>query len=382
MNERELFGLSVLYVEDDKETSKLTSEILETLFETLFIAFDGEEGLELYKKHKPDLIITDIILPELNGFDMLEEIKKINPLQYSIVISSFDKVEYMKKCISLQVSGFIQKPIKFKDFYAQMDKVITQIKNEKELSQNRQLLKEKDEMLIYQSKQAEIGELLSMITHQWKQPLNLISMLSSKNIYKMEFSEEKDINIENDFKEIMTQINYLSDTIDDFKEFLKPTKSYESLSVYDLIHKVETIVGKSLTNCDIFLEKCIDDIIINTYSKELIQVLINLINNSKDAFIQNKISNRKIKISANKNDDKLHLILEDNAGGIDENIVDKIFNQYFSTKKEDKGTGLGLYMAKNIIEKNLLGDIFVENDNNGLSTNILIPLAIKNEENN
>ncbi len=382
MNERELFGLSVLYVEDDKETSKLTSEILETLFETLFIAFDGEEGLELYKKHKPDLIITDIILPELNGFDMLEEIKKINPLQYSIVISSFDKVEYMKKCISLQVSGFIQKPIKFKDFYAQMDKVITQIKNEKELSQNRQLLKEKDEMLIYQSKQAEIGELLSMITHQWKQPLNLISMLSSKNIYKMEFSEEKDINIENDFKEIMTQINYLSDTIDDFKEFLKPTKSYESLSVYDLIHKVETIVGKSLTNCDIFLEKCIDDIIINTYSKELIQVLINLINNSKDAFIQNKISNRKIKISANKNDDKLHLILEDNAGGIDENIVDKIFNQYFSTKKEDKGTGLGLYMAKNIIEKNLLGDIFVENDNNGLSTNILIPLTIKNEENN
>ena len=223
-----------------------------------------------------------------------------------------------------------------------------------------------------------MGELIGMIAHQWKQPLSVLSLIASNELIKLDYNEQiTKEQLRNDAQDIMSQVTYLSNTIDNFRDFLKPTKTTNLNYISEIIEDIKTIIGRSLKSHNIELQINIEeDLQINSYTKDLAQVLINICNNSKDAFIDNEIKNRKLMIDTKKKENEIIIIITDNAGGIDENIIKKIYTPYFTTKVENKGTGIGLYMVKNIVEKQLKGLVKTININNGVQTTISVPIDL------
>ncbi len=235
----------------------------------------------------------------------------------------------------------------------------------------------KDEMMLSQSRHAAMGEMISMIAHQWRQPISTVSMDANNILADIELDIVDNKTLENSARNILKQTQELSKTIDDFRGFFKPNKMIESVFVKDIIDDTFNIIKGSLISSDIELNiKCQENQKIRTYSRELMQVLINLINNSKDALNENKIKDKAITISEEINDDKVVLLVCDNGGGIKKDIIEKIFQPYFTTKSKKNGTGLGLYMSKTIVEKHLLGNLSVLNENGGASFKVTLPLTI------
>ena len=238
----------------------------------------------------------------------------------------------------------------------------------------KQLIKEKKEqeqMLIHQSRLASMGEMLANISHQWRQPLNRIaSFIMNMQIHIMDnYKDEKYLNKK--LEESQLQLEYMSSTIDDFTEFYKKDKTKEKFFISEAIQNAYTIIESSLQSNNIQLEIIVnDDFEINSYKKELSQVILNLIQNAKDALLLNKIQDPKITISIQDN----KIFIQDNANGIPKDIINNIFEPYFTTKAKYKGTGLGLYMSKIIIEKNMQSHISVKNNNNGALFTIDFPL--------
>ncbi len=226
--------------------------------------------------------------------------------------------------------------------------------------------RQKDQAMFQQSRLAQMGEMISMIAHQWRQPLAAISATSATINLKTKLNKiDKDVFIELSDK-ISNYSQHLSATIDDFREFFKSKKEKSNITYTDLINSVLSIVEASTTNKNISIIKELNyQESFNAYSNELKQVLLNLIKNSEDILIENEIKHPYIKIKTYKKDKKLILEVSDNGGGIKKSIIDKVFDPYFSTKTKKDGTGLGLYMSKIIIEEHCDGKIDVSNDENG-----------------
>ena len=218
----------------------------------------------------------------------------------------------------------------------------------------------KDNILAHQSKMASMGEMLGNITHQWRQPLSVISTMVTGLKVKRELGEE-DLELEKkSYDKINRQIQYLSRTIDDFRDFFKPQKDYEKFFIDETFLKTFDLVEAQLGSKYINVIKDIDRVEVNSLENELIQVFINIINNSRDELL--KINTKRfIKIDCKSNESFLEISFIDNAGGIDTNIIDKVFEPYFTTKEDTQGTGIGLFMCKEIIVKHLNGKMFVEN---------------------
>lgn len=235
-------------------------------------------------------------------------------------------------------------------------------------------LKEKELQLVQQSKLAQMGEMLSMIAHQWRQPLNIVAALNEIMLLKSKKNQLDFETFEPLSKKITLQVNYLSKTIDDFKEYFKPDKKPRHATLEDIVLHTLDITEASLANnkVKLSLELHAKEQIL-TFVNEVQQALINIIKNAEDALKQNRTQDREIVIRAYKQD-MLHIIeIEDNAGGIDEDILPKIFDPYFSTKDEKNGTGLGLYMTKTIIEKHCHGSITARNTKKGVKFTIELP---------
>ena len=222
-------------------------------------------------------------------------------------------------------------------------------------------IREKDSLMVQQSKNAAMGEMISMIAHQWRQPLSSVSAISSK--LKLQSQLGVMDNIEEDMQEIIELSRYLSDTIDDFRNYFKPTLNRQETLLSEIIERSIKFTSHYLLSNDIEVQNRLEDCTLLVIRNDIIQVFINIIKNSIDAFVENKIKNRKIEISSYIEKSSLHVRVKDNAGGISVDIIDAIFDEYFSTKGE-KGTGLGLYMSKMIIEKRYEGefDVFSVND--------------------
>ena len=237
-------------------------------------------------------------------------------------------------------------------------------------------VKKKDDLILVQSRNAAMGEMISMIAHQWRQPISTISMLSNSILADIDLDSLNVIEL----KEIANKINIstqeLSKTIDDFRDFFKPDKIKQTTKINTVIQSTLTVIGKSLeyNNITIKIKKPKEDKEINTYPRELMQVFINIINNAKDILVEKKTIDASIVIKFEKsNDENIIITVSDNGGGIHEDIIDKIFDPYFSTKNEKNGTGLGLYMSKMIIEKHLLGKLSVYNKDGGACFKIELP---------
>ncbi len=220
--------------------------------------------------------------------------------------------------------------------------------------------KRQEELLIQQSKLAQMGEMIGNIAHQWRQPLTAISSASTDLKIKKELEILSDEILISNLDSIIERTQKMSETINDFMNFFKPTKESIKFNLSELIKKSYSMIESQLINKDIKVIFELEEIEMTGYKNELEQVVINILSNAKDAFEDLKFSKQRqkeIKIQTKDKKHKIKIIIEDNAGGVPEKIRDKIFNSYFSTKEEGKGTGIGLYMCKNIIEKSFDGKI-------------------------
>ncbi len=225
-------------------------------------------------------------------------------------------------------------------------------------------LKKKEQLLIQQSKMATMGEMIGSIAHQWKQPLSLISM--SNGMIQLSLGEDKDFVTQEDLissvNDINTAVVNLTQTIDDFRNFFNPNKERKLFPVENALDDTFKLIGSQLKNNTIEVIKDIQSVQIFASQNELQQVLINLLKNAKEELVKKEASfSRLLFIGITQENNNAIIKVKDNAGGIPLEIITRIFEPYFTTKRSQKGTGIGLYMSKQIIEESMKGKITVSN---------------------
>ncbi len=235
---------------------------------------------------------------------------------------------------------------------------------------------QKDALIARQSRFAAMGEMVGMIAHQWRQPLTGMSMTVSNMKLDIELSMIDEKKWEQQLDIIEKQIAYLSHTIDDFRNFFKPNQTLISVNIKELIEGSLAVIASTLASHNIEITiVCEDDILLNTSRNDLMQVLLNLIKNAKDAYVDTGISPAVLTIEAAIDEAQVKIMVRDKAGGISPTIIHDIFNPYFSTKDEKNGTGLGLYMSKMIIEGHLGGKLEVSSHDDSTQFTILLPIG-------
>lgn len=235
----------------------------------------------------------------------------------------------------------------------------------------------KDKLLYDQAKMAQMGEMIGNIAHQWRQPLSVISSAASGVQIKKEYGILDDEFLDKTLNDIEHSAQYLSKTIDTFRDFIKENKVLKEVILQERISKALQIVQTALRSNHIKLINNIDKtapVKIKLVLGELSQVIINIINNAKDALMENAIKEPWVKIDLEKLEDRIIITIEDNGGGIPEDILPNIFNPYFTTKSDSNGTGLGLHMSHKIITESLNGKLHAGNTAEGVIFFIELPL--------
>ena len=349
-------------VEDEEKITYLLT-LLDEHLPLVDISLDGKviessksfDELFLYKEKSSNLNILDLIIYKKNAINFLNNILKHNNFVSEVEVQKCDKTVFWVNISSIRKEDTLT--LIFKD--------ITYKKN----------LEKHKKAFLEQSKTAAMGELISMIAHQWRQPLQTVSILAQKLIITK--TTEGHVNneiLEKSVKEIDTQVNYMSRTIDDFRNFFKPESTSVNAKPSTIIEKAVKFLHYVLTINNIDFELDIKkDYEISIIENNLIQVLINIIKNSIDVLLERNIQSKKIIIRCDFNENYVIIEIEDNAGGIPKENLKKVFDLYFTTKNDEKGTGLGLYMSKIIIEDHSLGKLSVKNGSAGALFKIELP---------
>ena len=245
----------------------------------------------------------------------------------------------------------------------------------------KQELQDKEEIMIAQSRHAAMGEMISMIAHQWRQPISVISMDANNVLVDIELESVESDSLKSDITDIIKQTKYLSQTIDDFRNFFKPSKIKDEVLVSDVFQESFNVIVKSLENNNIEISNEFDSRTkVSIFSRELLQVFINILKNAKEALVEKRESDRKIFNKIYEDEASIIISICDNAGGIDISLLERIFEPYFTTKETKNGTGLGLYMSKTIVEKHLKGSISVHNNESGVCFEIRLPKILISEK--
>ncbi len=230
------------------------------------------------------------------------------------------------------------------------------------------------EIMLMQSRNAAMGEMIGMIAHQWRQPLATIAMSANTLQADVALENVNPESIATMSDTILEQAQYLSHTIDDFRNFFRPKKEIERLKMMELFEELVAIVGKSLEHDNIDVEiSCDPAMEVTLYARELLQVLINIVKNAKEAILASNVAKGRIVMHAEMEHGRLMITACDNGGGIKKDVMIRMFDPYFTTKDESIGTGLGLYMCKMIVEKHLKGEIQGRNTGSGACFILKIP---------
>jgi two-component system C4-dicarboxylate transport sensor histidine kinase DctB len=234
-------------------------------------------------------------------------------------------------------------------------------------------LRDKEQMLIHQSRMAAMGEMIGNIAHQWRQPLNMLGLLAQdlELTYKMgEFSAEY---LERGVRRMLGAIQHMSKTIDDFRDFFKPEKQKADFRIQEVILRALSILEASLIaeHIEVSLIPASDPVA-KGYPSEFAQVIINIVANARDELVKRQVVSPSIRIEVGTEEGRGIVTISDNAGGIPDDIIDKIFDPYFTTKGPEQGTGLGLYMSKIIIERSMKGSLSARNVKEGAEFQIVL----------
>jgi len=228
--------------------------------------------------------------------------------------------------------------------------------------------REIDRMMVVQSKQAAMGEMIGSIAHQWRQPLNDIGLYIQSMQDSYEFGELTKVQMDDIVQKTMYKLEYMSQTIDDFRNFFRSDKNKILFSLLSSIKKTLLLVDAGFKSNEIELRLELDNsITYNGYPNEFSQALLNILNNAKDVLIERKIIKPFVEIILSKSQNKTSIRIRNNGGRIKKEIIDKIFDPYFTTKPNQSGTGIGLYISKTIIERNMKGKLIAHNINNEIA---------------
>lgn len=359
----------------------------------LLQATNGLDGINQFKNLFDQGIsipvcIVDMRMP--NGIDGLEtslRLKQIDPYVHIIIATAYSDRSEKEILASLKSNiYYVRKPFNSEEIYQlvyslsisyEATKTIHMLNSdlekrvEEEIEKNRQ----KDSLLLHQAKLASMGEMIGNIAHQWRQPLNIISMMFQKMHRQYKNGNLNDEIADQMLHQAMDTIHHMSQTIDDFRGYFEPNKEKKEYSVLKTIQESISLVVDSFTLSNISIELINqEDAMLLGYSEDLKQVLMNLLNNSKDAITSNTITGGYVTFELSTDDDSVSLIFTDNGGGIPSEYLDKIFEPYFTTKHKSQGTGIGLYMSKRIIDERIGGSISVTNHSTGACFIIHIPI--------
>ncbi len=318
---------------------------------------DMNQTIENKKQELLSELYTDITISLFFGmiflvlfYLILHKLKVQVSTDIENLMKSIFELVNNNKAIELQT-------IKFKEFEQISIQTNQLLKNKIEIEKN---LKEKEMLLYQQSKMASMGELLENIAHQWRQPLSIITVESSGIQAKKEYGQLDDKYLDEALEHINENANYLSNTIDDFRNFFISNVKKENFTSQEIINTTFKLLKTRNKVNNIKIIEDIENISITSYKNPLLQVLLIILNNSYDAL--EKIEYEKyIFIHILKKENNIEIFIKDNAGGIKPKNLDKIFEPYYTTKHRANGTGIGLYMAREIIMKQLHGNITATN---------------------
>lgn len=252
---------------------------------------------------------------------------------------------------------------------------ILSIRDVSEKRQMEQEQREREQLMIHQSRMASMGEMMGAIAHQWRQPLSGISLIIQDLADAYDYEELTPEYMKEATDQVMKQVDFMNNTITDFRDFFRPSREAVKYSIQDSIREVFDLVGQQLLHNGIQLNFEESDngtlLIVEGYPNELKHVLLNLLNNSRDAILRKNTGEGKIILKIRRSGDAIEIMCTDNGGGIPPEVLDRIFEPYFTTKGE-KGMGIGLYMSKMILKK-MNANIRVENEGEGAKVTITIP---------
>jgi len=370
--------IKILYVEDEELIRENTKRPLQYLCDELIVAPNGAQGLELYKHNTDiDIVVSDIKMPKMNGIEMCKAIKEINENQHIIFTTAHSENRYFMEAIEMQVDGYILKPIDYNLLENKIKSIIKHInlKIDNEIQQEK--IHQQELQILEQAKNAQMGEILGNIAHQWRQPLSVISTAATGMLLQKDYGLLDDEKFVQSCNSIDETAQFLSETINIFNNYIQEKKELKKVILQDRIRTAINVTKHTLEMYDIDIVTNIDEvepIEVELVIGDLTQVLINIINNAKDVLIQREIENKIISIDLQRKDNKIYILIEDNAGGISDDIIDKVFDPYFTTKHQSQGTGLGLYMSKKITEESLKGELSVKNSEKGAIFTLSMPI--------
>ncbi|CAM3854509.1 PAS domain S-box protein [Arcobacter cloacae] len=359
------------------------------------VAFETQSGMIITNKEKKILQVNSAFT-KLTGFT-LEDVKGKTPsilksgLQnkefYENMYDSLNKYNFwMGEITNLRKDGtIINEHLLIQSILNENNEVMYYIASfldntkQKEMEQQLQI---NQQLLLQQSKLAAMGEMLENIAHQWKQPLSTITTLTSGILLNKEYNILDDNFLKEGLNNITNSAKYMSKTIDDFRDFYSNKVEKKEFDIEDSIEKALVLLSTKLVKKDIVIIKNLDNLKILGYKNELIQVYMNILSNAIDSLDDLEDEIKIIQINSKVENNKLILEFLDNAGGINEEIIDKIFDSHFTTKSEKQGSGIGLYMSKIIIDKSH-GELKVSNKTfeynsktyKGANFMIILPIA-------
>jgi signal transduction histidine kinase len=397
--------LDILYLKEDTPSTQEKIDMMVELFHHIEVVNDCADGVEKYNvAYLEEGYYYDVVLLETagkNGSDFIQKILSIHPEQIFIVLSEVDEITQLTPFINKGLVYLLLKPFDIESFYNILFNVSRYITNERladehlrvteafnihlqeyndtlnsKLEEKIKDLEQSQATIINQSKFAVMGEMIAMIAHQWKQPLNVISL----NIASLQMMHLTGKYSKQELSEIIENSNetieYMSKTIQDFTEFLKPSEIREKLKIGTIFYQLMSLVKSDIQQYEINFTinfKLDKDLIIELNSSKFTQVIINIIKNAIDEFKSKHIQNPIISIDVELINSVYIISIQDNAGGIPSQILDTIFEPYVSTKGKN-GTGLGMYMSKLLVESHLGGTIDVINQNGGALFRLQLPI--------
>jgi len=375
MENREVLDIQLLYVEDDDNIRKVYERYLKRKVKSLLVAVNGEDGLNMYLEHKPDLIVTDIKMPIMNGLEMSKKIRDLDNTIPIIVTTAHTETEFFQEAITIGVNTFLLKPVDMLELQKKIDAacvtVSLKIDEEENKAQNEQ------------NKMVALNELLCNIAHQWRQPLAAISAASFNMQFKLEDENPDNTFMTDKIKNITDSVQYLSTTMSSFKSFISENKVS---SQFDIVEKIQECIGIESgvisSNNITVISKLDNEININSFPNEFLQALISIFNNCIDALSNVKSEHRAIIVEAKNYDNNIVITIKDTGGGFKEEILESIFEPYVTTKHKSMGIGLGLYTVYKIISSHMNGTIFASNEEVKFKNEIYMGANIQIELNN
>ena len=354
VKERDTIDKKILYIKLD--LNSIITDISHALLDLLNFQKEDLKGLNFFVYEK-------LHLEKQTQKQMLEHMQKLQVMHLEESSLSFDGKELLFKSTLVPEYNSRGQHIGFILF-------------RENITDAKKLALTKDKILA-SSRSAAMGEMIAMIAHQWRQPLSLINTVMATMKIKKELQILDEETINTSFKKIQTTTKYLSDTIDDFRDYFKPNKLITEFELIPLFDKSIFFLKEEMTQYNIeYKIVAPENVKLSTYKNELLQTIINILKNSIDAFEKLDIDNKNITVTVTKLSTHISIEVEDNAGGIDEMTLSRVFEPYFSTKSKN-GTGLGLYMCHSIITEHLKGSIIINSKDTKTKVILELPYKIR-----